>query len=73
MANLLKLALNNFWSFCGTIVLVTMVFVPLLDFMLKMVNRILRHRNILKHGYPPEHCDADGDFLPDATKVYRYK
>jgi hypothetical protein len=25
-------------------------------------NRILRHRNISKHGYPPPHCDADGDF-----------
>jgi hypothetical protein len=26
-------------------------------------NRILRHYwNIRKHGYPPSHCDADGDF-----------
>lgn len=25
-------------------------------------NRIMRHWNIRKHGYPPEHCDADGDF-----------
>jgi hypothetical protein len=25
-------------------------------------NRILRHWNIRKHGYPPTHCDADGDF-----------
>ena len=24
--------------------------------------RILKHRNILKHGYPPAHCDANGDF-----------
>lgn len=28
-------------------------------------NRILRHWNIRKHGYPPAHCDADGDFRPD--------
>lgn len=21
-----------------------------------------RHLNIRKHGWPPEHCDADGDF-----------
>ena len=26
-------------------------------------NRIMRHANIRKHGYPPAHCDADGDFL----------
>jgi len=25
-------------------------------------NRILRHWNIRKHGYPPAYCDADGDF-----------
>ena len=26
------------------------------------INRPLRHWNIHKHGYPPAHCDADGDF-----------
>ena len=24
--------------------------------------RFWRHFNLMKHGYPPEHCDADGDF-----------
>ena len=28
-------------------------------------NRIMRHWNIRKHGYPPAHCDADGDFKPE--------
>lgn len=28
----------------------------------QLINRILRHWNIRKHGYPPPHCDADGDF-----------
>ena len=27
------------------------------------INRPLRHMNIRKHGYPPPHCDADGDFV----------
>ena len=27
-----------------------------------LFNRIMRHLNIWKHGYPPVHCDADGDF-----------
>lgn len=31
-------------------------------------NRILRHWNIRKHGYPPAHCDADGDFKPESKK-----
>ena len=26
------------------------------------INRPLRHANIRKHGWPPAHCDADGDF-----------
>ena len=25
-------------------------------------NRILRTINMNKNGWPPEHCDADGDF-----------
>lgn len=25
-------------------------------------SRFWRHWNIRKHGYPPAHCDADGDF-----------
>lgn len=33
-----------------------------LGFSVKLVNRIMRHWNIHKHGYPPPHCDADGDF-----------
>lgn len=27
-----------------------------------IVNRVLRAITIYKHGYPPDHCDADGDF-----------
>lgn len=27
-----------------------------------IVNRFFRMLNIMKNGYPPEHCDADGDF-----------
>jgi hypothetical protein len=26
------------------------------------INRPLRAMNIRKHGWPPPHCDADGDF-----------
>ena len=28
----------------------------------KVPNRYFRSRNIKLHGWPPEHCDADGDF-----------
>lgn len=26
------------------------------------INKPLRHMSIRKHGWPPAHCDADGDF-----------
>ena len=29
----------------------------------------LRHMNIRKHGYPPAHCDADGDPVYDDTDL----
>lgn len=40
---------------------------PILTFFLACVlasilNLIMRHWNIRKHGYPPAHCDSDGDF-----------
>ncbi len=28
-------------------------------------NRILRTINVWKHGWPPEHLDADGDWKPE--------
>jgi len=50
---------------------------PLLTFFLfwmttnmsfKAWNRLMRVINIRKHGWPPPHCDADGDFKPEQEK-----
>lgn len=30
--------------------------------MFRCWNRLMRHMNIRKHGWPPQHLDADGDF-----------
>lgn len=35
----------------------------------QVVNRIIRHLNIRAHGWPPAHCDADGDFLKTDYEV----
>lgn len=37
----------------------------ILRYAYRIINRIFRHWNIRKHGYPPAHCDADGDFRPE--------
>ena len=34
----------------------------ILDFLFKCWNRLMRSMNIRKNGWPPQHCDADGDF-----------
>jgi hypothetical protein len=32
----------------------------------KLPNRYFRSRNIANHGWPPQHCDADGDFKDES-------
>ena len=31
----------------------------------RLGNRVLRSVNIRKHGWPPPHCDADGDAIDE--------
>ncbi len=56
---LIKFIFSDFWIWLGFFLLLILP----LELLFKAYNRRLRHRNILKHGYPPSHCDADGDFL----------
>lgn len=58
MLEILQLALSGFWQFVGTGLLLSLV----LQFLFLCWNRLWRHMNIRKQGYPPMHCDADGDF-----------
>lgn len=54
------MSLNPGFSFCLMVVLLCTV--PHVMFL--CWNRLMRHLNIRKHGWPPEHLDADGDFKP---------
>ncbi len=58
MGDFLKHVFSNFWMWLGFVIIIGMV----LNFIFKSYNRALRHRHIMKHGYPPEHCDADGSY-----------
>lgn len=58
MNEILKLTFQSFWHFCGMM----MILGSVLNFIFLIYNRTIRHLNIRKHGWPPEHCDADGDF-----------
>lgn len=55
---IIELIFSGFWHFIGASILIGMAF----QFLLIIWNRFWRHLNIRKHGYPPPHCDADGDF-----------
>ena len=55
---IINFVFSGFWVFVGFCLMLSMV----LTFILKLSNRMMRHFNILVHGYPPANCDADGDF-----------
>lgn len=55
---IVKFIFSNFWIWLGFVIILSGIG----TFIFRVYNRALRHRNIMKHGYPPEHCDADGDF-----------
>lgn len=57
MVEFLKFVFSNFWSWLGFII----VFITALNFIIKLINLPFKHRRIIKLGYPPEHCDADGN------------
>ena len=59
MTDLLKFASDNPWL---TFFLAVLAAEVIIRVVVNLPNRILRHWNIHKHGYPPPHCDADGDF-----------
>jgi len=56
------MAENPFMTFVLAIVISGFISGFISSVLVSLPNRILRHWNIRKHGYPPVHCDADGDF-----------
>ena len=59
MTDLFKFASDNPWL---TFFLAAITAEVIIRVAVNLPNRVLRHWNIHKHGYPPPHCDADGDF-----------
>jgi hypothetical protein len=53
---------GGFWKFCGYWIMVTFILGIPTTLIMFMVNRPLRHYTLRKNGYPPIHCDVDGDF-----------
>ena len=71
MEYFLEIAFSGFWQFIGCWILLLIpaqLIVAILNTPVKLLNRTFRHWNIRKHGYPPVHCDADGDFKKTEEK-----
>jgi hypothetical protein len=58
MIELLKFVLSDIGIFFGFLIILA----ALSNFIAKMYALTLRYFTIRRNGYPPEHCDADGDF-----------
>ena len=59
---------GGFWHFVGYWMILALILGIPSKLIIILINRPLRHWNIRKHGYPPEHCDADGDFKKKETE-----
>jgi len=53
---------GGFLQFIGYFTMVGIILGIPAQVLMFAINRPLRHWTIRKHGYPPQHCDADGDF-----------
>lgn len=45
-----------------TLFVIMVVLIGIIRLIFRSWNRLMRHLNIRKHGWPLPHCDADGDF-----------
>lgn len=58
---ILKYVLSDFGRFLGSLILLLVI----CYFLTLPVRLLIRHLNIRKQGWPPEHLDGDGDFKND--------
>ena len=61
----LEFIFRNFWTWLGTVSILYVI----LFHIHSVINRLARNRVLRKIGYPPPHCNADGDIIKDEKKV----
>lgn len=57
---ILEIAFSGFWEFIGIWILVTIPFALIRSIWIRLMRMIM----VNKHGWPPPHLDADGDWKP---------
>ncbi len=64
MLEILEFALSGFWKFVGCAILFNGAAYFLVNGLLRIWTRLMRMIMVRKHGWPPSHLDADGDWKP---------
>jgi len=65
---IIETAFSGFWPFVGMIILLNGAAYFLVNMIIKMWVRFTRMLMVRKHGWPPSHLDADGDWNPKEYK-----
>lgn len=59
---IIDIAFSGFWPFVGMAILLNGLAYFTINGLLKIWVRFTRVLMVRKHGWPPEHLDADGDW-----------
>lgn len=62
---LIEIAFSDFWPFIGVLILLNTIFYFIVNGIIKIWSRFTRMMMVRKHGWPPSHLDADGDWKPE--------
>jgi hypothetical protein len=66
---ILEIAFSGFWPFVGMMILLNGSAYFFVNMVVKMWVRFTRMLMVRKHGWPPAHLDADGDWKPNPKAV----
>lgn len=63
---ILNFIFGNIWHFLGFL----LILIATLHFVTNTINMFLRYFTLRRHGYPPTHCNVDGDlaFTEETSK-----
>jgi nucleoside recognition membrane protein YjiH len=62
---IIEIALSGFWPFVGIVILLNGAAYFTINGLIKIWSRFMRMLMVRKHGWPPNHLDADGDWKPE--------
>lgn len=57
---ILDITFSGFWPFVGMIILINSTLAIIVNEIVRMWSRFMRMLMVRKHGWPPDHLDADG-------------